>query len=45
MVWIAQARRLTAASPHAIMLRATREDAMRAQVLPHGSIWRRSTAS
>ena len=35
MVWIAQARRLTAASPHAIMLRATREAAMRAQVLPH----------
>jgi uncharacterized protein len=35
MVWIAQACRLTAASPHAMMLRTTREAAMRAQALPH----------
>jgi uncharacterized protein len=35
MVWIAPACRLTAASPHAMMLRTTREAAMRAQPLAH----------
>jgi hypothetical protein len=31
MVWIAQACRLTAASPHAMLLRTIREAAMRAE--------------
>jgi uncharacterized protein len=35
MVWIAQACRMTAASPHAMMRRTTREAAMRAQALAH----------
>jgi uncharacterized protein len=35
MVWIAPAGGLTAASPHAMMVRTTREAAMRAQALAH----------
>ena len=48
MVWIAQACRLTPASPRAMMLRTIREAAMRSQALAHAipiEIWRRSTAS